>query len=61
MKKSNPAILLILRAFMIPHRIEKGIVEVQAKDCVKGNLPASSEWIKVPDIVSAQWVAGVGA
>lgn len=59
MKKSNTAILLILRDYLIPHRIEKGIVEVQARDCVKGNLPESSEWIKVPDIVSAQWVAGV--
>ena len=59
MKKSNTAILLILRAFMIPHRVTAGVVEVQAKDCVKGNLPESSEWIKVPDIVSAQWVAGV--
>lgn len=58
MKKSNTAILLILRDFMIPHRIEKGIVEVQAKDCVKGEKD-SNAWIKVPDIVSAQWVAGV--
>ena len=59
MKKSNTAILLILRAFMIPHRVTAGVVEVQAKDCVKGNLPESSEWIKVPDICSAQWVVGV--
>ena len=58
MKKSNTAILLILRAHMIPHRIEKGIVEVQCKDCARGD-PASSQWIKVPDIVSAQWVVGV--
>ena len=59
MKKSNTAILLILRAFMIPHRIEKGVVEVQAKDCINGDMKDSQAWIKVPDIVSAQWVAGV--
>lgn len=58
MKKSNTAILLILRDHLIPHRIENGVVEVQAKDCVKGNLPESSEWIKVPDICSAKWVTG---
>lgn len=58
MKKSNTAIILILNDFQIPHRITDGVVEVQAKDCVKGNLPESSEWIKVPDICSARWVVG---
>lgn len=58
MKKSNTAILLILRDYLIPHRIENGIVEVQAKDCKDGNLPDSSAWIKVPDIISARWVTG---
>lgn len=48
-----------IRDHLIPHRVTAGVVEVQAKDCVKGNLPESSAWIKVPDIVSAQWVAGV--
>ena len=58
MKKSNTAILLILRDYLIPHRVTAGVVEVQCKDCAQGD-PASSQWIKVPDIVSAQWVAGV--
>lgn len=58
MKKSNTAILLILRDYLIPHRITAGVVEVQCKDCVKGNLPDSQSWIKVPDIVSARWVTG---
>lgn len=58
MKKSNTAILLILRDYLIPHRITAGIVEVQCKDCVHGEKD-SQAWIKVPDIVSAQWVAGV--
>ena len=58
MKKSNTAIILILRDFMIPHRVTAGVVEVQCKDCAHG-VKESSEWIKVPDIVSAQWVAGV--
>ena len=57
MKKSNTAILLILRDYLIPHRIENGIVEVQCKDCAHG-VKESSEWIKVPDIVSARWVTG---
>lgn len=59
MKKSNTAIILILRDYLIPHRVKAGVVEVQAKDCINGNLPESQAWIKVPDIVSAQWVAGV--
>jgi len=54
---SNTAILLILRDHMIDHRVEKGIVEVQCKDCVHGDKEAPG-WIKVPDIVSALWVAG---
>lgn len=58
MKKSNTAILLILRDHLIPHRVMAGVVEVQCKDCINGNLPESSDWIKVPDIVSAQWVVG---
>lgn len=58
MKKSNTAILLILRAFMIPHRIENGIVEVQAKDCLNTEVKDSHGWIGVPDIITAQWVAG---
>lgn len=57
-KKSNTAIILILRDHLIPHRVTAGVVEVQAKDCVKGEKD-SPAWIKVPDIVSAQWVAGV--
>lgn len=57
MKKSNTAIILILNDFLIPHRVTDGIVEVQCKDCVQGD-PASSQWIKVPDICSARWVVG---
>lgn len=58
MKKSNTAIILILNDFLIPHRVENGVVEVQAKDCKDGNLPDSQAWIKVPDICSAKWVVG---
>jgi hypothetical protein len=57
---SNTAILLILRDHMIDHRIEKGIVEVQCKDCAHtdASMKESGTWIKVPDICSALWVAG---
>jgi hypothetical protein len=51
---SNTAILLILRDHLIPHRVEKGIVEVQCKDCVHGDKEAPG-WVKVPDIISAMW------
>jgi len=57
MKKHNTAIILILRDHLIPHRIEKSIVEVQCKDCVLGDKEAPG-WIKVQDIVSAMWCAG---
>lgn len=57
MKKSNTAIILILRDYLIPHRITAGIVEVQCKDCLNGDKEANG-WMKVPDIVSALWVTG---
>jgi len=53
----NTAIILILRDHLIPHRITQSVVEVQCKNCVHGDKEAPG-WIKVPDIVSALWVAG---
>lgn len=57
MKNSNTAIILILNDHMVPHRVTAGVIEVQCCDCVKGEKD-SQAWIKVPDIISAQWVVG---
>ena len=57
MRNSNTAIILILRDHMIPYRIEKGVPQVQAKDC-PGGVPDSTAWLNVPNIISAMWVTG---
>lgn len=58
MKRSNTAIILILRDHMIPFRIADGVPQVQAENCIQVMPVNKNAWINVPDIISALWVVG---
>ena len=60
MKRSNTAILLILRDHMIPYRVTDGVPQIQVKDStlLSATSAPPEAWVNVPDIISAMHVVG---